>query len=140
MIGFLAFDVPELFSFIVLGLHNLTALFEHQDSNASLAFYFMHVTTYDFFYKLVNIDKSKHEPLPQFSLYGFVIYDPTEHVDFKKNLEENCKFLDQISGENFLFFSVIELDEEKKGYFKGRPYFEAYQKLDQDYSGMVSFP
>ena len=137
MIGFLfAFDVPELFSFIVLGLHNLIALFEHQDSTASLAYYFMHVTTYDFFYKLVNIDKSKDEPLPQFSLYGFVIYDPTEHVDFKKNLEENCKFLDQISGENFLFFSVIELDEEKKGYFKGRPYFEAYQKLDQDYSGI----
>lgn len=130
------FDVPEIVTFIVSGIQNLTVFFDDQYSNNSLAFFYMHVTTYDFFYKLANIDRYKDEPLPQFSLYGFVIYDPIEHVDFKKNLEENYKFLDQISGENFLFFSVIELDEEKEGYFKGRPYFEAYHKLDQDYSGI----
>jgi hypothetical protein len=130
------FDVPEIFAFIVSVSQNLTVFLDDQDSSASLAYFFMHVTTYDFFYKLTNIDRYKHEPLPQFSLYGFVIYDPIEHVDFKKNLEENYKFLDQISGENFLFFSVIEWDEEKEVYFKGRPYLEAYQKLDQDYSGI----
>ena len=130
------FDVPEILTFIVSGIQNLTVFFDDQYSNNSLAYFYMHVTTYDFFYKLANIDRYKDEPLPQFSLYGFVIYDPIEHVDFKKNLEENYKFLDQISGENFLFFSVIELDEEKEGYFKGRPYFEAYHKLDQDYSGI----
>ena len=133
------FDVPEILTFIVSGIQNLTVFFDDQYSNNSLAFFYMHVTTYDFFYKLANIDRYKDEPLPQFSLYGFVIYDPIEHVDFKKNLEENYKFLDQISGENFLFFSVIELDEEKEGYFKGRPYFEAYHKLDQDYSEITRY-
>ena len=90
MIGFLfALYVPKLFAFIVLGLHNLTALFEHQDSSASHALFLMHVTTYDFFYKLSNNDFGNDENLPKFPLYGFVIFDPIEHVELKKNLEDN---------------------------------------------------
>jgi hypothetical protein len=108
-----------------------------EDTELSLSYFFMAVTTYDFFYKLCNSDLKKDDALSSFSLYGFVIFDPIEHADFKKNLEENYKYLDRKSGENFLFFTVIQLDEEKENYFSGRPYYEAYKKLDQDITNPV---
>ena len=140
MIWFLfAFDFQEIHQLIVSCIHKLSIYLIANDSNVTLAYYyFMNVTTYDFFYKLSNNDFGNDENLPKFPLYGFVIFDPIEHVEFKKNLEDNYKYFDQISGENFLFFSVIELDEEKEKYFKNKSYYEAYKNLEQDFSGITN--
>jgi hypothetical protein len=119
--------IQKFFSFLI-----------NNETDVSLGYFFMSITTYDFFYKLTNKDLIKDEGLPNFSLYGFVIYDHVEHAEFKKNLEDNYKYLDQKSGENFLFFSVIELDEEKEKYFKGKSYYEAYKKLEHDNSGITN--
>jgi hypothetical protein len=121
---------------IIFFIQSISGFIFNNDSDFSLGFYFMAVTTYDFFDKLCNSDLKKDEALSSFSLYGFVIFDPIEHADFKKNLEDNYKYLDRKSGENFLFFTVIQLDEEKENYFSGRPYYESYKKLEHDFSGI----
>jgi hypothetical protein len=101
-------------------------------NNLDWAYFFMGVTTYDFFYKLRNKEIVENESFSKFNLYGFVIHDPIEHKEFNTFLEDNYDYLDQISGGNFLFFTVVKLDDEKLKYFEGRPYFETYRKLEND--------
>lgn len=132
------FDISEIVTSIVSVFQYWPIFSDELDSNTTLAYFFMNVTTYDFFYQLSNNDFGNNENLPKFPLYGFVIFDPIEHMEFKKNLEDNYKYFDQISGENFLFFSVIELDEEKEKYFKNKSYYEAYKNLEQDFSGITN--
>jgi len=106
--------------------------------NVMLGYFFMSVTTYDFFYRLTSSELNQDEVLSKFSLFGFVIYDPTEHADLKKYLEENYDHLDQISGSSFLFFSVIQLDEEQENYFKDRPYYQRIKGISFDPSGIAN--
>lgn len=100
------FDISEIITSIVSAFQYWPIFSDELDSNTTLAFFFMNVTTYDFFYQLSNNDFGNNENLPKFPLYGFVIFDPIEHMEFKKNLEDNYKYFDQISGENFLFFGI----------------------------------
>ena len=112
---------------------NLSAVAQPQ---ALLGYFFMSVTTYDFFHRLTNLKGSEDGVLSKFSLFGFVIYDPIEHADLKNYLEVNYDHLDQISGSSFLFFSVIQLEEEQENYFKDRPYYNRVKELSEDLSGL----
>lgn len=98
-------------------------------------FFMQPLSSYNFFYTLANRDKRGldriSDILNQFSLFGFVIYDAVEHHTFKSKLQESYDYLDSITGNKFLFFSVIEMGHEQRYYFKGRPTYEALRKLEE---------
>jgi hypothetical protein len=92
------------------------------------------VNTYNVFYALAK--KEPHglrrlkDILERFSIFGFVIYDPLYHLEFKNELEEYHEQFDSISGRNFLFFSVVHSESGNFSEYKKRPYYKELAKLE----------
>jgi hypothetical protein len=52
------------------------------------------------------------DELQRFSLLAFVLHSPERHPDLHRKLERDFEILDQITGEDLLFFTVIEPSED----------------------------
>lgn len=65
--------------------------------------------------------------LDQFNLFGFIIHDPSVHIEFDKQLGASFEKLDYITGNKFLFFALTNPPAEwiEKS-LKPRDYFSVF--------------
>lgn len=65
-----------------------------------------------------------------FNLYGFILHDPEEHLEFHNYLNSEFDRLDYITGEKFLFFSLTDPPEDWLMHASGRDYFRTIRNFE----------
>lgn len=91
----------------------------------------MYLSKYSMLQSLGYGDKSDILPevkkaLSDFKLFGFIIHDPSVHVEFHNKLIESFDLLDYISGRGFLFFALVDPPKSSAKYEK-RDYFQFFE-------------
>jgi hypothetical protein len=64
--------------------------------------------------------------LAPFRLFGFILHDPVAHPEFHHVLSESFERLDYLTGEHFLFFTVIEPNDNWLKRASGRGYYTVF--------------
>jgi hypothetical protein len=82
------------------------------------------------------LSKRRHPPhravdearsaLAPFRLFGFILHDPVAHPEFHQVLSQSFERLDYLTGEYFLFFTVIEPNDNWIKRASGRGYYTLF--------------
>lgn len=73
--------------------------------------------------------------LEPFNLFAFILHNPEDHPDFDKAISWDFDYLDYLTGDELLFFALVDPPKEWLEHGANRPY---YQKLSQQSQQLLS--